>query len=104
MLKIQMKAATLMNSGTVTKKPAMKLRRSQSMRLQPARSDRREDGQPQSDSIPGKRRKPRASDEQQERRDDGQRGDKGRDKADADVERACRRELMADFEEFVRKC
>jgi hypothetical protein len=28
-LKIQMKAATLMNSGTVTKKPAMKLWRSQ---------------------------------------------------------------------------
>src|SRR5687768_2447683 len=28
MPKIQMKAATVMNSGTVTKKPAMKLRRS----------------------------------------------------------------------------
>src|SRR6476620_6654396 len=99
-----MKAATVMKSGTVTKKPAMKLRRSHdNMPLQPARCNRSEDGQAQPDAIPGKGRKPRAPHEQQERRDDGQRGEERRDKADADVESAARRELMPLLEQIVRK-
>src|SRR5437870_9637834 len=98
-----MNAATLMKSGTVTKNPAMKLRRSHSMVLQPARCDRSENRQTQPDPIPGKRCKSRPSDEQQERRDHEERGEEGRDQADADLQGAVRRKLMPDLEQIVRK-
>src|SRR3954464_5638508 len=54
-LKSQISAATLMNSGTVTKKPATKLRRSQCI-------GRDEQHDAEHDAVPGKRREAVAAD------------------------------------------
>src|SRR5436309_6811617 len=67
-LKIQMKAATLMNRGTVTKKPAMKLRRSHCITaLLPACQDRRQERRADRDAVPRERREPPTADVVQER-------------------------------------
>src|SRR5262245_18568118 len=103
-LKIQMIAATLMNSGTVTKKPVMKLRRSQcingasartvtivetrSRRLHPAGGDGGQNRRAEHDAIPGERREAGAAHEREERPDHEQRRDERHHQADADLDRA----------------
>src|SRR5436190_2077775 len=83
--KIQMKAATLMNSGTVTKNPATKLRRSHWItRLRPAGRYRGEQRDPEEDALPRKRREPGSLDEMQERPDDERRRDGRHDDAAGD--------------------
>ena len=86
--KIQMNAATLMNSGTVTKKPATKLRRSHCMAgyIQPA-ATAASSADAQRDAIPGERREARSPDVVQERPDDQRRRDERHDEADGDLER-----------------
>src|SRR5919112_3201660 len=93
--KIQMKAAMLMTSGTVTKKPVMKLRRSHCIgELHPARGDRREQREPQRDPVPRKGHESSASDDGEKRLDDEHRGDEREDETDRDLERPLRREMV----------
>jgi hypothetical protein len=57
-----------MNSGTITKKPVTKLRRSHPItRSEPAGGDRREQHDAGGDPVPRERRKPGAPDQRQER-------------------------------------
>src|SRR5206468_2490408 len=89
-LKIQMNAATLMKSGTSTKKPAMKLRRSQYMLKpgKPASSPHHPRNQRHADdnAIPRKQGEAGSSDDGQEWTDDERGRDERGDKTDGDLQ------------------
>ena len=65
-----------MNSGTITKKPAMKLRRSQDMRLHPAGHGCDDDRHAEGDPVPRKRTETRTTNVIEKRPDDRRRRQK----------------------------
>src|SRR6266581_636313 len=128
-----MKAATLMNSGTVTKKPVMKLRRSQDITAGhkqgsrhkaqgtrpetcdlsvetcsslPVRAEppaRGEDDDPENDPVPGEGSESGSTDEIDERLDDDERGEERHHEPDRDFARPLQPEMMPHFEQLVGK-
>src|SRR5215207_2572803 len=101
--KIQTIAATLMNSGTTTKNPAMKLRRSQCIALHPSSGECREQDDAERDPIPGEPREAGAAHEPQERSDHERRGDERHHEADRDLDRALGTEVTARIEQIVQE-
>ena len=98
----QMKAVTVMNSGTVTKKPAMKLRRSHCIvSAITAQRHGREQDQPDDDSIPGEGGESRASHHREERLDDRRGRDKRHDEADGDLGRPVGGQVAPHLEQLV---
>ncbi len=90
--KIQTSAATLMTSGTVTNRPAMKLRRSHCIigsGTPPATAAKMQHAQ--HDPIPGERREPGPPHEPQERPHDEPRRHERHHEADGDLDAALRR-------------
>src|SRR5207302_508306 len=102
-LKIQMSAATLTNSGTVTKKPAMKLRRSHCIGLDLAARNHREQRQSQDDAVPGEGAESTMANDVEERLHDHRRREKRHDEAERDLRRARGADVVPHFEEIMRK-
>src|SRR5215471_1853655 len=105
--KIHTSAAMLMTSGTVTKKPARKRRRSHcatgspANALSPTRRERGDNNEPDNDPIPRKWRKSRAPHECEKRPNHDERCNERGDEPDADLDCAFRRERMSDFQQIV---
>src|SRR5262245_3676868 len=98
-----MNATTVTTSGTVTKKPVIKVRRSQDNTSQPACGNRGEKRDAGSDAIPRERRETRPADELDERPDDNERGQKRHHETHADFDRALRRQEMPDLPGIMRE-
>src|SRR5438445_11481977 len=91
--RIQMIAATLTNSGTVTKKPAMKLRRSHCI----------ENGNAERDAVPGEWRESGSPDDGQERFDDERRRKEGHHESDGNLGSARGAKVITHLEQIVRE-
>ena len=103
-LNSQMHAATLTKSGTVTKNPVMKLRRSQYISvLQPAARNRREHDHAEHDAIPGERREAGTPHDVQKRLDHQQRLNERHHEPHGDLQRALRRQVVPDLEQIFRE-
>src|SRR5688572_27900380 len=101
-----MNAATLMNSGTVTKKPAMKLRRSHCiLDLPPPGNDRpceKDDAEP--NPVPREGHESGAPDEFQEGSYHQQCRDKGHHKPDGNLDDAVCRDHQSLADQAVDEC
>src|SRR5207253_3737321 len=98
--KIQTSAATLITSGTVTKNPAMKLRRSHCIRSEFSCRQRSEQDESGQDAIPREWGEPRSPDEAEERPYDQRRCDKRHHEANGDLGRPLRGEIVLDLEQI----
>src|SRR5207248_11744134 len=86
-------AATLTNSGTVTKKPAMKLRRSHCI----------ENGNAERDAVPGEWRESGSPDDGQERFDDEPRRKQSHQESDGNLRYARGDKVIPDLEQIMRE-